>query len=474
MKNAILLIVIFSLSVLNAQVKKNTTDNLLNSEMLNIISVTIGGEFLIKGTFPASRTERVDQFITRVFNEAKQAALQAAKDDNSLQQVKSKLESFATRGIILKSRNGSEQNIDLEKFRLTADFNLNPYLNDGDVIIFPVKDIKKYFVGITGAVRKPGAYHFVEGDKLSDILILARGIDSRYKNVKKAEISRLSFDGNTEEVFSVELNSDFELKNGDRIRVLADKLSQKDFKVLVLGEVNNPGYIYVTKNSTKLDKVLKQASVKESASLRRSELIRNNSSMDLLRKESIEKQWGDKTGISFVNNYYKQLELMLSSRMANITHEDTSFFRVDNQLRLLQARHNIDFENLTEDKNNVIVKDGDVILIPEKTDLVYIYGQVGASGYYKFDNRKSVLEYVEMAGGLGEDAQGEDDIVVIKSKTYHWQTLDENENIKIEPGDHIWVPKSPPRTIGYYVKNLGTVISALGTLALIAIQIWIK
>lgn len=472
MRSVIVLIVIFFLSILNAQIKKTSTDNLLDNEMLNIISVTIGGEFLVNGSFPASRTERVDQFVTRIYNEAKQAALQSARDENSLYQIKNELESFATRGIVLKRKDGSEKIVDLEKFRLTADFNLNPYLEDGDVLVFPIYDTEKYFVAISGAVKKPDVYQFVKGDKLADIILLAHGIDYRYENIKNVEVSRLSVDGNKEEVFVIELNSDFELKNGDRIRIAAEQLSQKDFKVLVIGEVNNPGYIYITKNSTKLDKVLEQVGVKESASLRRSELIRNNSSISMVRKEAIKKQWEEKANVSIVNNYYKQVDLLLSSRMANITHEDTAFFRVDNQLRFLNSRNNVDFENLDSEKNNLIVKDGDVILIPEKTDLIYIYGQVASAGYYKFEKEKSVLDYIKMAGGIGENAQGENNIVVIKAKTYQWQTLGENENLIVEPGDHIWIPKSPPRTIAYYVKNIGTTISALGTLILIAIQIW--
>ena len=476
MKNSVLvLVLIFSLTFISAQESSFGSKDLSDIAKLNLISVTIGGDFIVNGTFQSSRTERIDQFVTRIFNESKIVTLQSVRDEKSFAKVQKDINSFATRGILLKRKDGSELQVDLEKFRLTADFSLNPYLKEGDVIIFPVYDQVKNFIEIRGAVNKPGKYPFVKGDKLSDIMLLARGIPTVYDSVETVEISRLDFEGTNEEIIKVTSEDDIELLAGDRINIITNKIVNKDQKVLVLGEVNRPGYIYITKNNTKLADVISRAGgFKNEAALHMAELIRNSNSINLLRKESIENQIRENDNYDFDINSYEKLEMLLSGRMANITHEDTSFYNLDNKLRMLQARRNIDFTNLEDERNNVTVKNGDIILVPEKTNLVFLYGQVASAGYYQYDPNKSVLDYIEEAGGLGEDAQDEDEIVVIKSKTYEWKTLEENEHIKLEPGDYVWVPKAPPRTIEYYVKSVGTVLSALGTLALIVIQIWVK
>ena len=64
---------------------------------ISLISVTIGGSFIVNGSFPASMTERLDDFITRIYNEYKQSALTAARDNESLFKIKNELDKFSQR-----------------------------------------------------------------------------------------------------------------------------------------------------------------------------------------------------------------------------------------------------------------------------------------------------------------------------------------------------------------------------------------
>ncbi|MCB9247177.1 MAG: hypothetical protein H6613_00830 [Ignavibacteriales bacterium] len=87
----------------------------------------------------------------------------------------------------------------------------------------------------------------------------------------------------------------------------------------------------------------------------------------------------------------KSLELLKMYRSANITLEDTLFFNIDNSLRVLEGYSQIDFRNLNDPaslESNYIVKDGDAIVIPEARNEIYVWGGVGNSGYYKFDEKK--------------------------------------------------------------------------------------
>ena len=88
------------------------------------------------------------------------------------------------------------------------------------MIIFPPVDLERNFFSISGAVNNPGKFPFVEGDKLSDAIELAQGINSAYKNVTSAEINRLDYNGENLNRQIIDINSDFLLKRGDRIKIL--------------------------------------------------------------------------------------------------------------------------------------------------------------------------------------------------------------------------------------------------------------
>ena len=121
---------------------KNLSNDLLN---MTTISVTIGGSFPVNGTFPALMTERVDEFITRMYAEAVDLTLKVTTDPEIYRKLKEELANFALRGIKLKRSSGEELTIDLQKFRLNGDFVNNPYLKNDDILIFPTYDISRNF-----------------------------------------------------------------------------------------------------------------------------------------------------------------------------------------------------------------------------------------------------------------------------------------------------------------------------------------
>jgi len=188
MKKITALLFILFFSIAYAQIDQSNNNNKSDNfiEVNNLISVTIGGNSPITGTFRASITERVDQFVTRIFNDAKILKLDAKF--NSI------------RDMTLKHSDGKEQKIDLAKFHINGDFINNPYLKNDDIIIFPQVDIGRNFFSIYGAVNNPGQFFFVDGDKLKDAIEFGGGINKAYENVEKVNINRLSYDGKHETV----------------------------------------------------------------------------------------------------------------------------------------------------------------------------------------------------------------------------------------------------------------------------------
>ncbi len=472
MKNKILsvLIAIFLFAAnYFAQDVSNSRDNLSSMLGANSISVTVGGNFIVNGSFPASPMERVDQFVTRIFNLYAAQQLTAVNDMAYNFKINQELRNIARRNIKLKRFSGEELTLDLEKYRLTGDFKNNPYLKNDDVLIFPAVDLKRNFIEIKGAVNNPVKFQFVEGDRLSDALLFARGINQAYENVEQAEINRLSYDGTKSEIIKIPVNSDAELKPGDRINIAAKEPLRKDFRVLVIGEVENPGYVFVTKNNTTIEEAINNAGgFKENADVSKIELVR-----DVKAKYEAENEFNKNRFVNPENliSEIREIEMLSMLRNSYIYPEDTTYFNIDNTLRVLRNTTSIDLANNSSNNDKeILLKDGDVLIVPEKAKAIYVFGQAATTGFINFEEGKDVKFYVEKAGGLTKSAKDFEDIMVIKGKTKTWVSV-KDKDLKLEAGDNIWVPKETPRTFGYYfdyyLGRVGSVASIVGTVVTI-------
>lgn len=418
-------------------------DKLQSSIITTPISVTIGGNFIVNGTFSASPNERVDQFVTRMFavGKAQMVGLVNPQDpqyEEKLAGVLKEIEKYPRRDITLKRANGEILKIDLEKFRLTGDFKNNPYLRNDDVLIFPKYDELKDFIRIEGAVNNPNRFQYMEGDKVEDAIILAQGLDPAYENIEGMEIYRLTYDGELDTIMRLPFDPQFKLQRGDRVRILGIAPQRNDYRAYIAGEVKQPGSIILPKNGLPLREAFKQVGgIRETADLSRTELIRGaNAFRSVFFSEEFE-------------------ELMMR-RMANIKDEDSLNFLIDNKLRFSRGVAAYDFTKLKSeivDPETLIVRDGDYIFVPPKVQLVYVFGQVNNFGYVKYVPGKDYHYYIEQAGGLGQTAK--DEIYLIKGKSRAWIKLNDKEKAEIEPGDFIWVPKKPIRDFDYYITRVG-------------------
>lgn len=461
--------------IINANAQVDNRLNLNNNDMLQMgtISVTIGGEFVITGTFPALITERVDAFITRMYDQVKQEMAKTTNDPWLLEQINKKLDNYVLRNITLKRASGEILHLDLQKFRLNGDFSNNPYLKNDDVIIFPQPDFEHNSFTVSGAVNNPGKFFFIEGDHLQDALVLAQGLNQAYENIEGIEIHRLNYEGNEISIIRTDIDSNPSLERGDGIIVVAKESQKKGFSVIVAGEVNNPGRIPITKNNTSIKEVIEKAGgFKSDASLRRAKLFTGNS-LPLL----LENYYGiNLNKIPEVLNedltgFLLRFQNMMMLRMSNVDELDSSYFLIENDLRLLLESGPVDFTKLDDSSSNVsgyIVSDGDVIIIPRVEKTVYVFGQVAKPGKVNYVKGRDYNYYINEAGGTGEYAR--DDYMLIKGETREWIPVD-NENAIIEEGDYIYVPRTLAKSFNYYVRASSVFISIIGGLATVALLI---
>jgi len=438
----------------------NKSDNFIEAN--NLISVTIGGNSPITGTFRASMTERVDQFVTRIFNEAKILKLDP--------------KFYSIRDVLLKHSDGKEIKVDLERFHLNGNFVNNPYLKNDDVLIFPPVDIVRNFFSVAGAVNNPGVFSFVDGDKLKDAIEFAGGINKAFENVTKANIFRLSYDGKDEKMIKVDINGDFNLERGDRIIAIADQSMKKDFSIKIIGEVNNPGYIPITKDRTTLYEVLVRAGgLTSNASLKFARIYSANSYYALLEGQfglGINSKFPSKSLESGLMENLVRVEDYNLERMSPLVPEDTSYFKMENNIRILTEHSGVDFTKLDDPNSEVskhIMKDNDLIIIPAKENTIYVFGQVPNQGHITLVPGKDYKYYIEKAGGFGEYAE-KGDVMVIKGNSNQWISADKNP--MLEEGDYIYIPRSTARSLNSYISQIGGYLGIAASVATVILLLY--
>ena len=451
-------------------------DQTTKSDMMNMgtISVTIGGSFPINGTYPALITERVDEFISRMYAKAVDLTVTMTTDPEIYRRLMEELDNFALRGIKLKRVTGEELEVDLQKFRLTGDFVYNPYLKNDDVLVFPANDISRNFFAVSGAVNLPGTFYFIEGDNLGDALELVDGINSSYDDVSRVEVSRLSYDGQSETKITIGIDENFPIQRGDRFRFLAFETQKKNFSVTVIGEVKIPGVVPITRDNTTLYEVIQSCDwFTPYASLRRARVYSQNSLTFLL-----ERQYGikleDQPDLEDpkMRSMILNLELAMMYRMSNVVEDDTNYFNLENELRVLTEGSSLDFNKISDPESDIAkykVQSGDLIIIPAIQNSIYVFGQVLRPGYVTFIEGKNYNYYVNEASGLGELAV-EDDIMVIKGGSRAWISPIE-DSLTIEEGDYIYVPKENLRSFKSYVFEYSVYLSLLASIAAILLSI---
>ncbi|PIS43684.1 MAG: hypothetical protein COT22_14490, partial [Ignavibacteria bacterium CG08_land_8_20_14_0_20_37_9] len=266
----------------------------------------------------------------------------------------------------------------------------------------------------------------------------------------------LDASGEKETKFTVTISDNPLLKRGDRISIIGVETFRRDYTVTVAGEVYRPGTIAISKGSSTLKEVIEKAGgFLPSADLARAELLRGAN----VFKSTL---------------FSEELDQFLMNRMAEINPEDSLSLLIDNKLRFIRGNGVIDFTTISDTASaasKFSVRNGDYINIPEKLNLVYVFGQVYNPGYIGFTADKGIDYYIAKAGGKGQNAK--EDIYLIKGKSRSWTKVEKDVSYTIEPGDFIWLPKEPVRTFSYYldrVMAISSIVTALATVLLLVIQ----
>jgi len=413
-----------------------------------MFNVTVKGFVANEGILAVQATERVDVIIALANDPTDRnlrTMLKQIKPEEGIDQRLIADKKGSLRRIPLHHKDGTTSVADLEKFYALRRSEFNPLLRDGDIVVVPKTEVTRDFVGVYGAVNGEGVYEFVQGDSVATMLKIARGLTS-IADSSQVEVFRVSASGNAMGSFIIDLSqvvrgtqTDFALQRGDRIVVREHPELRRDDKVYIDGEVKNTGYYPITKDSTKLSDLIRQAGgLTEYVSLATSQLHRRSVSEMEIKSERLE------------------------SARGGVTPEDSSYFYMETNIRLNRELVVTDFVGLFEKKDmskDVFLRNGDYISIASRKKTVYVFGQVVNPGHVLFAKGFDYTHYISKSGGYTEYAR-RNDVRVIKANTKQWLAPEETT---IEDGDYVWVPKEPYRPFSYYIDVYSKVFGIVGT-----------
>ncbi|MFQ5865298.1 MAG: SLBB domain-containing protein [bacterium] len=314
-----------------------------------------------------------------------------------------------------------------------------------------LEQVHRRKVSIFGEVRRPGTYVLEDNMRLSD-LILKAGNLTRKAYTLEAEVAKID-PGKPTRFLRVNLDKinrgsngqvDILLEEDDQVFVRQIPDWEVGLTVEVQGEVQFPGTYSIVEDSTYLSEILQKAGgFTEDAFIQEAFVLRPS------------------TRIKF-DKEFDRLKDMRRDEMSDLEYQ--YFVMRQNSADVHQVV--LDFEKLVyqhDRREDIILEDGDVIVIPKAPQVVTVTGRVSKPGGVTFVPDASMLYYLAKAGGASWDA----DLRKTKIVKVTGEVLDDEDVKEFHPGDIIWVPRKSDRKFWPVALQTISVMAQLASIYLI-------
>jgi len=361
-------------------------------------------------------------------------------------------ETASRRNIQLRHSDGSERRVDLVAYQRTGDLTMNPPLRDGDVLEIPSAS---NWTSVFGAVAHPGSYEFVDNETLGELVKLLGGtlpdVDRRSVELQRfgernpafSQSIRLEF----ERALDPSPDNGFPLKEGDRVFFRLLHEWHRDARVELRGEFLRPGVYVISEDSERvLDVVARAGGVTARAAPREAKLLRN----------------AFETSGQGVD---REVAFLVGKKTEQIAREDYEFLK--SYYREDRNRLAIDLDALflhSDSTQNLLLADGDVLIMPTRANVVRVSGLVVSPGLVPFDPAEGYGYYIENAGGYDRSAD-RGKVRVIKKRS--GARLKPTGHVRIEPGDMIWVPPREERDWWQITREFLSTAAQVATIYLV-------
>jgi protein involved in polysaccharide export with SLBB domain len=366
--------------------------------------------------------------------------------------------------------------VDLTGFYLKGDEASNPPINAGDLILIHRSDPRVYnIVRVEGAVRYPGAYELKPMMRIGQLLPADKLLPEAY--TERVEVARRRPDLSME-VVAVDLkkawagdpSQDLLLKPLDEITVRTELKAARTIELS--GQVVRPG-VYTISNGEKLSSVLDRAggftdraflkgSLFTRASLRKTEQEQLDAFMKLQEQRMLAAASTVVVGADKEEVASQQQQLQARREMLRLLASKVVVGRMVVRLETP--------DKLKGTENDVLLLDGDTLMVPEPPQSVLVIGAVRNSTSVQYKEGAGIDYYINRVGGFSKEADKKEAHLVKADGS----AISSFTNVRtIEPGDVVIVPPKEEEKIRALstIRDIATIVGAalLGVAALVAI-----
>lgn len=331
-------------------------------------------------------------------------------------------------------------------------------LQKNDVLYIPsIHDLEDLGnVQIFGEVTHPGDYPYADNMTLEDLVITAGGLREsasvvrvdvarRVKDPKSTESSATigqTFSFGLKDGFVVDGEPGFTLQPYDQVFVRRSPGYSAQQNVTVNGEVLYGGTYALTSKSERISSIIAKAGgATPFAYVKGAKLTRVANEEEIKRMQDV------------VNLLRRQVsEEMMDS--LGITVQRTFTVGIDLEAALANPGSDAD----------IVLREGDVISVPEYNNTVKIDGAVMMPNTVSFKKGESVKYYISQAGGYGQNAKKSKKFIIYMNGQI--AEVKGSGKSQIEPGCEIIVPSKRKKQFNLgNVVGLASSITSLGTMA---------
>jgi len=347
------------------------------------------------------------------------------------------------------------ENLDIYDILINAKFASKNRLRSGDVIfVYPRSNV----ITLEGAFKRPFKYELLTDENLSDAIRYANGftIDADINNMYLYRVS----DGKIKSIQISNISQFNNFVSRDEDRIIIRKNSFRNVKVE--GAVQRPGNYKMMEGQSVLDLIENAGGYTQNAFPEGG--IYLNQQAKTVNEQALKKLHDD-----YIDGLIEILQ------KSNGELQIASLVSLSEEIKNIEANGRIIID-LLNSPNQILLQDGDSLLIPEKNNNIFIFGEVLNEGALLYKNGADLNYYLNAASGLRDQANskqifimypnGQTELFNNRKKIF----ASKSQKIPISPGSVIYVPRKVDNTVTSritaqaYASVLGNIALALASI----------
>ena len=278
------------------------------------------------------------------------------------------------------------ETLDIYDLLIEGKYSIKKRLRSGDVVFV---EARKNIVTIAGAVNRPAKYEALDDQKLISIIEYANGIN-RTADLENISLERM-VDGSLKTI-EVPNDSYFEaidVQDGDSIYIREHPYRQAK----ISGAVLKPGSYTMAAGQTISDLIEKAGGYTQNAyQFGAIYLNEDAKKVNELSKEIL---------------YQEFLDSIIAASQQNIG-DLTPVVKLTEDIKNTSPNGRVVINLLNDASIDLYnIKEGDELFVPERNNVVYVYGEISSEGAVMYSDNQDVEFFVEKSGGYKKFADNE-------------------------------------------------------------------